>query len=110
MRFRPDIPYDVPPLPPKVDLSRTAFAEELLPARVALAELKGYSELLPNPLILLSMPILGAVGAFIFNNALGDRVPPSITDSFPLEYSPARLFRLLFLAFAKSLSHQFAKC
>jgi Fic family protein len=59
MRFRPDIPYNVPPLPPKgVDLSRTAFAEELVPACVALAELKGYSELLPNPLILLSPAIL----------------------------------------------------
>jgi len=58
MPFRPDIPHEVPPLPPKIDLSRTAFAEELLPARVALAELKGYSELLPNPLILLSPAIL----------------------------------------------------
>ena len=59
MRFRPDQPYEVPPLPPKdIDLSRTAFAEELLPARVALAELKGYSELLPNPLLLLSPAIL----------------------------------------------------
>lgn len=58
MPFRPETPYQVPPLPPKADLSVTAFAEELLPPRVALAELKGYSELLPNPLILLSPAIL----------------------------------------------------
>ena len=63
MRFRPDIPYDLPAFPPKgVDLSRTAFAEQLLPARVALAELKGYSELLPNPLILLSPAIFDLRG------------------------------------------------
>lgn len=58
VRFNPEKPYPLPRLPPDVDLSTAAFADELLAARVELAELKGYGQLLPNPLLLLSPAVL----------------------------------------------------
>jgi len=58
MRYSPEKPFVPPKLPPPVDLSNSAFADELLRARVELAELKGYGQLLPNPLLLLSPAVL----------------------------------------------------
>lgn len=58
MRYNPDLPFDLPLLPPAVDLSRAKFADALVAARVELAELKGYGQLLPNPLLLLSPAVL----------------------------------------------------
>ena len=58
MPFTPETPFVPAKLPPQIDLSTAAFADDLLRARVELAELKGYSELLPNPLLLLSPAVL----------------------------------------------------
>lgn len=51
-------PFPLVPLPPKTDLSRARFADQLVAARVELAELKGYGQLVPNPLLLLSPAVL----------------------------------------------------
>ena len=58
MAFNPQIPFDLPRLSPPPQLTLQDFADCLLPARVALAELKGYGHMLPNPLLLLSPAIL----------------------------------------------------
>jgi len=58
MPFRPEIPFDLPKLPPDPMPEAADFIEQLLDARVALAELKGYSHMLPDPLLLLSPAIL----------------------------------------------------
>lgn len=58
VRFDPEKPFSLAKLPPGLDLSTAAFADELLAARVELAELKGYGQLLPNPLLLLSPAVL----------------------------------------------------
>lgn len=58
MTFDPKIPYKLELLPPKLDFSNPIFAKPLLAAHRALAELKGYSFSLPNPLLLLSPAIL----------------------------------------------------
>ena len=47
----PEEPFSLANLPPEASFSSSTFADELLPARVELAELKGYTELLPNPLL-----------------------------------------------------------
>lgn len=58
MLFNKENPYDLPLLPPKAELNSPKFKDVLLEARVALAELKGYSFSMPNPLLLLSPAIL----------------------------------------------------
>lgn len=57
-KSRIEKPFPLRPLPPKADLSRARFADGLVAARVELAELKGYGQLLPNPLLLLSPAVL----------------------------------------------------
>ena len=58
MTFSPEAPFDLPGLPPQRLPPAEAYVDYLIPARVALAELKGYSHLLPNPLLLFSPAIL----------------------------------------------------
>lgn len=58
MTFDPKIPHKLTPLPPDIDFANPAFAKPLLGAHKALAELKGYSYGMPNPLLLLSPAIL----------------------------------------------------
>ena len=58
MTFDPKTPYSLPPLPPDIDFSDPAFTKPLLRAHTALAELKGYSFGMPNPMLLLSPAIL----------------------------------------------------
>jgi Fic family protein len=59
MLFNSKKAFDLPKLPPdRVCLESSAYAAALLEARVALAELKGYSYMIPNPLLLLSPAIL----------------------------------------------------
>ncbi|MGD0339606.1 MAG: Fic family protein [Bacteroidota bacterium] len=54
MDFDPKQPFDLPPLPPRVDLHNRQFIDVLLRTRTELGELNGYSYSLPNPLLLLS--------------------------------------------------------
>lgn len=58
MKFDPEKPFNLPLLAPKVDIKSEQIQNILLKARVALAELKGYSHSMPNPLLLLSPAIL----------------------------------------------------
>lgn len=58
MTWDPKQPYSPPSLPPSVDLQKPEIFEALMKARTELAELKGYSSALPNPLLLLSPAIL----------------------------------------------------
>ncbi len=58
MNFSPETPFDLPQLPPDPIPKGADFIDSLLAARVALAELKGYSHVVPNPLLLLSPAIL----------------------------------------------------
>lgn len=58
MSYNKENPYELPLLPPKIDFDNPKFKTNLLEARVALAELKGRSDSLPNPLLLLSPAIL----------------------------------------------------
>lgn len=58
MTFSPEMPFNLPRLPPNPKPEAADFVESLLAARVALAELKGYSHVVPNPLLLLSPAIL----------------------------------------------------
>lgn len=51
-------PFDLSELPPNLTLSNQRFTNLLLEARTELAELKGYSIALPNPMLLLSPAIL----------------------------------------------------
>lgn len=55
--FDASCPYDLPGLPPNIDLDDN-IKGWLLKARIQLAELKGYSKALPNPMLLLSPAIL----------------------------------------------------
>jgi len=57
MSFDPTHPIQLEPLPPQKALKNEDFSEFLLKARVELAELKGASGQIPNPL-LLTAPIL----------------------------------------------------
>lgn len=57
MSFNPTYPIDLVPLPPQKAIDYGSFSELLLKARVELAELKGASGQIPNPLLLTS-PLL----------------------------------------------------
>lgn len=57
MSFNPIYPFYPPSLPPEPPITNEAFSELLLQARVELAELKGSSGQVPNPL-LLTAPLL----------------------------------------------------
>ncbi len=57
--FNPTTPYTPPTLPPKdIKAIEAALSEQIMEARIALAELKGFSVAVPNPLLLLSPAIL----------------------------------------------------
>ena len=58
MSFSAIHPFDLPELPPKAIGNNETFHKELLRARTELAELKGYSSSLPNPMLLLSPAII----------------------------------------------------
>lgn len=58
MEFNPQKPHNLASLPPGINFKSQQFADILLKARVALAELKGHSFAMPNPLLLLSPAIL----------------------------------------------------
>lgn len=55
MTFRPDLPFA---LPPAADLETPLLLRAVAAARVELAELKGYSAAMPNPMLLLSPAII----------------------------------------------------
>ena len=57
MSFNPTYPIDLAPLPPQKIINYGLFSDLLLKARVELAELKGASGQIPNPLLLTS-PLL----------------------------------------------------
>lgn len=57
MLFDPTYPYPLNTLPPKAAIANTDFGDLLLKARVELAELKGASGQIPNPL-LLTAPVI----------------------------------------------------
>ncbi|MDU0369845.1 Fic family protein [Hymenobacter endophyticus] len=58
MPFRLTHPFDLPHLPPSADLEAPALLRAVAAARVELAELKGYSAAMPNPMLLLSPAII----------------------------------------------------
>jgi Fic family protein len=51
-------PHALDPLPPKKEISNADFGDLLIEARVQLAELKGASGQIPNPMLLMSPAIL----------------------------------------------------
>ncbi|MFC1613458.1 Fic family protein [Patescibacteria group bacterium] len=57
MSFNPTQPNKLPNLPPQIDFKNQDFSDLLMKARTELAELKGYTFSLPNPMLLIS-PIL----------------------------------------------------
>ncbi|MCU0680477.1 MAG: hypothetical protein MUF50_04215, partial [Planctomycetes bacterium] len=57
MLFNPAQPHDLDQLPPKKLIKKEDFSDILLKARVELAELKGSTGQIPNPL-LLTAPVL----------------------------------------------------
>ena len=58
MAFTPDYPFDLPDLPPPVKADDPTLLRALLRARTELAELKGFSAAIPNPMLLLSPAII----------------------------------------------------
>lgn len=56
--FNPEIPFHLPHLPPAEEFRVPEIYEVLPEVRASLGELKGYAELLPNPLLLLSPAII----------------------------------------------------
>jgi len=59
MTFSPDKPYNyLPPLPPETEIETPAVLKAAIAANRALAELKGKSESLPNPSILINSIVL----------------------------------------------------
>lgn len=58
MSFNPTYPHNLDFLPPKKGISKADFSDLLLKARSELAELKGYSFSMPNPLLLISPLVL----------------------------------------------------
>ncbi|MBI5413192.1 Fic family protein [Candidatus Peregrinibacteria bacterium] len=56
MLFSPTYSFNLPLLPPQIDLKE--FANSLLKARTEIAELKGYSFSMPNPMLLISPSII----------------------------------------------------
>jgi Fic family protein len=57
MSFDPTYPHPLAPLPPKSAIRNADFGDLLLKARVELAELKGASGQIPNPLLLI-VPVI----------------------------------------------------
>ncbi|MBP7876039.1 Fic family protein [Candidatus Woesebacteria bacterium] len=58
MSFKPTYPYDLPKLPANYELFNPELTTHLVAARAQLGELKGFSDSLPNPLLLLSPAIV----------------------------------------------------
>lgn len=59
MKFHPAKPYnDLPLLPPGTDVETKPVLKKLTAARAALAELKGSSAMIPNPLMLINTIVL----------------------------------------------------
>lgn len=58
MSFDPTYPHQLAPLPPKAGITNADFGDLLLKARVELAELKGASGQIPNPLLLIAPVII----------------------------------------------------
>lgn len=58
MTFDPKVPFNLPPLPPRVNLRNERFVGFLLKTRTELGELNGFSYSLPNPMLLLSPAII----------------------------------------------------
>lgn len=58
MSFNPTYPHQLAPLPPKPTITNADFGDLLLNARVELAELKGASGQIPNPLLLIAPVII----------------------------------------------------
>lgn len=58
MSFDPSQAFNLPPLPPKLDLADQSLFDLLLKARTELAELNGAVIALPNPMLLLSPAII----------------------------------------------------
>lgn len=59
MSYSPDKPYNyLPPLPPEADIETPAVLKAAITANRALAELKGKSESLPNPAMLVNAIVL----------------------------------------------------
>lgn len=58
MSYDPLVPHDLKFLPPHVNFKNLQFMDPLIKARAELAELKGYSETIPNQIILLSPAII----------------------------------------------------
>lgn len=59
MSYNPDKPYNyLPPLPPESEIETPAVLKEAIAANRALAELKGKSESLPNPSMLVNSIVL----------------------------------------------------
>src|ERR1043165_2917115 len=70
--WRADKPYnEIPLLPPTIDLETKAILKQCIPARAALAELKGAAELIPNPSILINtLPLLEAQASSEIENII----------------------------------------
>ena len=58
MSFNPTYPHNLNFLPPTVDCKSPVFTDLLLKARTELAELKGYSFSMPNPMLLISPAVI----------------------------------------------------
>ncbi|MEP7234389.1 MAG: Fic family protein [Ignavibacteriota bacterium] len=58
MSFHATYPFKLPPLPPNIEAFDENFIKLLIDARTELAELKGYSRVMPDPMLLLSPTIL----------------------------------------------------
>jgi Fic family protein len=58
MLNNPAHPHNLALLPPKTDFKSQVFTDLITKARVELAELKGFSYLMPNPMLLLSPAII----------------------------------------------------
>ena len=58
MSFDPTYPHNLAPLAPQAQIANTDFGDLLLQARVELAELKGASNQIPNPLLLMAPAIM----------------------------------------------------
>ena len=58
MLFDPAYPFQLPFLPPKIDFKNPVFMPWLLKARTEMAELKGYSASMPNPMLLISPAVI----------------------------------------------------
>ena len=58
MEFNPRYPFALPLLPPPVSLDSPVLLRAIAAARIELAELKGYSAAIPNPMLLLSPTLI----------------------------------------------------